>query len=561
VYSVVRLCVAWLGGRNSRTALQLSRKLAKPNPRCTYRYIYRTIACTGIYYTVVSWMSPATESCDRVPIVTYYLLWPIKKILIHGIILIYICYHVAHHLQLNAARQAKRIYRDRHKAQRSPKVLISFLLHDVNMALGQHEGNDNKDAHNQKESNLQTQGTREDNASHGIGLYKRHHKAMPQSVAPLPSQFENDGHSPVDCPPTLTLERAPSPDSPSSDPLPKVRSPPPSPTRTRKLPQSPYRSTSNGNQTSSRVLERQKSSQGRSIGNMARIDSQLGTRNTGSEGARSKSNKLMFIFPVVAVFLSVYNMWFFLNQSNVVAFSRKSQRTTNSPLLTFRPSAVSIIADTTDTNFMPLPEESEDESNSELERPRQIESHPQIKVGEDDKLKTVPGNYPPRIAYVNNYDHFLSYAPKHRVIETYPSEFSDVTQLYPNYPSSDILHIESHDPLVNHLEGYGNCIPVNSTWQASFYPTCNSFHELDLERRLRMNAVDLFGVKGYWRHAWNVIDDDVLSGYLNQRFLNDFLYNPKNAKLGKRLTAFKVATMKRAGLMEDPLHLVLKTLR
>jgi hypothetical protein len=71
--------------------------------------------------------------------------------------------------------------------------------------------------------------------------------------------------------------------------------------------------------------------------------------------------------------------------------------------------------------------------------------------------------------------------------------------------------------------------------------------------------MDLFGFKGYWRHAWKIIDDDFLSGHVNKRFLSKFIYNGN--LLNKHTQSATLATMAQAGLSAELPHAVLKTLR
>jgi hypothetical protein len=168
--------------------------------------------------------------------------------------------------------------------------------------------------------------------------------------------------------------------------------------------------------------------------------------------------------------------------------------------------------------------------------------------------------HPPRIICLGCQGYLPStIQPSKYVIDTYSSEFSDVTQLYPKLASNDILPIKPYDPLLNDIEGYGNCVPVNSSWQTTFHPSCNSLHELDLRVGLRRKSVDLFGFKGFWRHAWKIIDDDFLSGYLSKRFLSKYVYNGN--MLNRHTQSSTLAAMAQVGLSAELPHVVLKTLR
>ncbi len=97
---------------------------------------------------------------------------------------------------------------------------------------------------------------------------------------------------------------------------------------------------------------------------------------------------------------------------------------------------------------------------------------------------------------------------KARTIELYPAKFTDNTQLYSVLDSSDerMTTMELRKPLSD-----GECVPMQD-WQTSFYPSCNSMHELDLAKIGEDNGDDfnLFGTKGYWRNAWRV---DTIGGH------------------------------------------------
>lgn len=198
-------------------------------------------------------------------------------------------------------------------------------------------------------------------------------------------------------------------------------------------------------------------------------------------------------------------------------------------------------------------------SNKSKRRRRDTDSRTNASLGTTvKKLSAVL--HSPRIICLSCNGHLPStIQPSKYAIDSYASEFSDLTQLYPKFSSNDVLPIKPYDPLLNEIEGYGNCVPVNSSWQRSFYPSCNSFHELDLKVGLRRKSMDLFGFKGYWRHAWKIIDDDFLSGYLNKRFLSKFVYNGN--LLNKHTQSATLATMAQAGLSAELPHVVLKTLR
>jgi hypothetical protein len=83
---------------------------------------------------------------------------------------------------------------------------------------------------------------------------------------------------------------------------------------------------------------------------------------------------------------------------------------------------------------------------------------------------------------------------KQRTLQTYPSDYTDQTQLYGILDSSDerIQDMELRTPLTD-----DTCVPMQE-WQTTFYPFCNGVHEVDLTHS------HLFGTKGYWRNAWRV---------------------------------------------------------
>lgn len=97
----------------------------------------------------------------------------------------------------------------------------------------------------------------------------------------------------------------------------------------------------------------------------------------------------------------------------------------------------------------------------------------------------------------------VDFQPNHRTINEYPPDFTDNTQLYGLLDSADerIDTMERREPLEQ-----GECVPMKE-WQTTFHPSCNGVHELglaDLGSPNEDNNFDLFGTKGYWRHAWKV---------------------------------------------------------
>jgi hypothetical protein len=91
--------------------------------------------------------------------------------------------------------------------------------------------------------------------------------------------------------------------------------------------------------------------------------------------------------------------------------------------------------------------------------------------------------------------------PNHRLIEQYPSDFTDNTQLYSILDSGDerIATMEMREPYEK-----GECVPMQE-WQTTFNPSCNGMHELDMTGMGDNRNEDdfkLFGMNGFWRNAW-----------------------------------------------------------
>ena len=90
-----------------------------------------------------------------------------------------------------------------------------------------------------------------------------------------------------------------------------------------------------------------------------------------------------------------------------------------------------------------------------------------------------------------------------RKVQSYPAEFTDNTQYYGMYDSSDerLRKMELREPY-----SQGECVPMQD-WQTTFHPFCNGVHELGVEylgERTTETNVQLFGTKGYWRYAWRL---------------------------------------------------------
>jgi hypothetical protein len=88
-------------------------------------------------------------------------------------------------------------------------------------------------------------------------------------------------------------------------------------------------------------------------------------------------------------------------------------------------------------------------------------------------------------------------------VEQYPADFTDNTQYYGQFDSSDehLQTMELREPYED-----GECVPMQD-WQTTYHPSCNGVHELGMEylgEKSSENNVHLFGTKGYWRYAWRL---------------------------------------------------------
>lgn len=410
---------------------------------------------------------------------------------------------------------------------------------------------------------------------HGNGLYKRHPNATNSSLLPEAATAP-ELRPRAESPSVMTPEKGTRKSFLDSPTL-KSRLPPSQPTtpnrRIRKMsPLTPYRSTSGGaNPTVCRVLERQRSSGCRLIGNNCAVDNpspspcsnsmltpchqstrspqrhhrlignlsnKLGFRRP--EGMLPRRNKIIFGTLIMAVAFSIWNLAFFTLDLISEASPSPSSRMIKGPSSKKKKSK----------RAKPLFNSSDTSENQQERSERQTSFF----VVHPPRIVCLAGNNCQN-AEISSKENS---SPRH-ILLTYPSEFSDVTQLYPKYPSNDVLQLKSHDPLVNEIEGYGNCVPMNSSWQTTFHPTCNAFHELDLSIGLRKKTVDLFGLKGFWRLAWKVVDDDYLSGYLTERFLSKYVYYGNI--FNRNTQESTILKMKKAGISENLPHVVLKNLR
>lgn len=93
--------------------------------------------------------------------------------------------------------------------------------------------------------------------------------------------------------------------------------------------------------------------------------------------------------------------------------------------------------------------------------------------------------------------------PLRTLYRTVP-EFTDVTQTYDYTDSSD--HDGKMERRIFPLhENDDHCEPM-ADWQSTFYPTCNEFHSFDAPGALVERDFWMLSKKGYWRHAWEVVE-------------------------------------------------------
>jgi hypothetical protein len=96
-------------------------------------------------------------------------------------------------------------------------------------------------------------------------------------------------------------------------------------------------------------------------------------------------------------------------------------------------------------------------------------------------------------------------------VEVYPADFSDITQRYAELGSSSDFNTSEHMELRRFPEHEldPDCVPMDD-WQTTFHPTCNGFHENNMKEDLlkveMAKSTKLISDKGFWRHAWEVID-------------------------------------------------------
>jgi len=94
-----------------------------------------------------------------------------------------------------------------------------------------------------------------------------------------------------------------------------------------------------------------------------------------------------------------------------------------------------------------------------------------------------------------------------RQIELYPTEYSDITQTFPDADSSDpdVKDKMKFHPFPNHATDK-NCVPT-AEWQTTFHPSCNKFHEIALPELLHYEKASVLSESGSWRIVWNLNGD------------------------------------------------------
>jgi hypothetical protein len=124
-------------------------------------------------------------------------------------------------------------------------------------------------------------------------------------------------------------------------------------------------------------------------------------------------------------------------------------------------------------------------------------------------------NLPAKFEYNDEYYHssrvetvFLDgqpFAPKLRTLYGNIPEFTHATQSRPYTDSTGFDGIMKNRIFPQH-ENDDQCVPM-ADWQSTFYPTCNEFHAFDAPEALLERDLWMISVKGYWRHAWEVVEN------------------------------------------------------
>ncbi|KAL3786490.1 hypothetical protein HJC23_010656 [Cyclotella cryptica] len=100
---------------------------------------------------------------------------------------------------------------------------------------------------------------------------------------------------------------------------------------------------------------------------------------------------------------------------------------------------------------------------------------------------------------------------KHRkILDSYPAEHTDATQLYGVASSNDILLQTMERKFFPEHETNRNCVPM-SEWQLMSFPNCNAFHETEMTDHQYIGS-------GNWRDTWirESVGDEVIVKTINR---------------------------------------------
>ncbi|KAL7517548.1 hypothetical protein ACHAWX_002467 [Stephanocyclus meneghinianus] len=110
-------------------------------------------------------------------------------------------------------------------------------------------------------------------------------------------------------------------------------------------------------------------------------------------------------------------------------------------------------------------------------------------------------NHPRAVVYLDDNYNALATSPyehyrlRHRrILDSYPTELTDATQLYGIASSNDSRLQTMERKFFPKHETNRNCVPM-AEWQLLSFPNCNSFHEME------MTDQQLIG-SGNWRDTW-----------------------------------------------------------
>lgn len=55
-----------------------------------------------------------------------------------------------------------------------------------------------------------------------------------------------------------------------------------------------------------------------------------------------------------------------------------------------------------------------------------------------------------------------------------------------------------------------HCVPIDESWQSTFFPVCNEIHGFDMVQQFEDERLSLISSKGYWRLPWKMNETDRL---------------------------------------------------